>query len=237
MQEPSALFAMPPDCAGAIPIGDIVRGERLRRGMKLNEIAIATKIPQHHLEAIESGQFHSLPAGVYRCSFLRQYARALGLDENGIVRSFQERYPEPPVPLPELAPAKRRLLPAGLLWLPVAAAALFGMFHLWQAEKIQRRTAQSATVASAPTGEAERVQQEASGEPTAGSASAVPESAPLQVKFTATEPVWIRVKCDDFEAYSGTLLKSEVKQFDASKTITVLVGNAAGLAYSINGKS
>src|SRR5438045_2300905 len=129
---------MAPNRSGANPVGDFIRSERLRRGIKLNDIATATRIPEYLLEAIELGQFHSLPTGVYRCSFLRQYARALGLDENGIVRSFQERYSEPPLPLPEVGATKRRLPPAALLWVPAAAAALFGMYNLWQADmKIQ----------------------------------------------------------------------------------------------------
>jgi cytoskeleton protein RodZ len=236
MQEPSNQFAMPPDRLGATPIGDILRDERVRRGIKLNEIASISRIPQHHLEAMELGQFHSLPAGVYRSSFLRQYARALGLDESAIVRSFQECYPEPPVALPEPAPVKRRLPPGSLLVLPIAAAGLFGMYNLWQVETkaqqdARQRTAQNRAVATAPTGHAERMQQEMPEEPAVST-----ERVPLQVGLTAIEPVWVRVKCDGFEAYSGTLLKSELKQFDASKTITVLVGNAAGLAYSINGK-
>jgi cytoskeletal protein RodZ len=239
-------IAMPPDRLVTTPLGDVLRSERVRRGLTLGEIASATRIAEHHIKAIEKEDFHSLPAGVYRSSFLRQYARVLGLDENEIVRSFQERYPEAPLPLPEPAPAKRRSVPAALLWLPAATAALLGIHILWQTEtRKQLHTEQRAAVVTEPAGHAERLREEPSEGPSedpsdqpAVAATPAPDSvAALQVKFTAAEPVWVLVKCDGFETYTGTLAKSEVKQFEASRTMTALVGNAAGLTYSINGKN
>ena len=42
------------------------------------------------LELIEADQFGKLPGGVFAKSFVRQYARALGLDEEEIVAEFQK---------------------------------------------------------------------------------------------------------------------------------------------------
>jgi len=56
--------------------------------LTLQEIAEATRIPPHHLEALEAGQMASLPAVVYIRGFIRAYARALEMDEEDLIGEF-----------------------------------------------------------------------------------------------------------------------------------------------------
>ncbi len=63
-----------------------------------------------------------------------------------------------------------------------------------------------------------------------------PSSAPVRVEFTATEPVWMSVKCDGTLSYTGTLMETETKTFEASTAVTVMLGNAGGVTISLNGK-
>jgi cytoskeleton protein RodZ len=58
----------------------------------------------------------------------------------------------------------------------------------------------------------------------------------MRVAFTATEPVWVSIRSDGARAYTGVLEGQQSKQFDASRKMTVLVGNAGGLQISLNGK-
>ena len=60
--------------------------------------------------------------------------------------------------------------------------------------------------------------------------------APVRVAFTATEPVWLSVKCDGAQSYTGTLLGTETKTFEASNAVTAVIGNAGGVTISLNGK-
>jgi cytoskeleton protein RodZ len=62
-------------------IGERLRAERLRRGFDLQQIAEFTKINIVMLEAIEADDLESLPGIFFTRSFVRQYARALDLDE------------------------------------------------------------------------------------------------------------------------------------------------------------
>jgi cytoskeleton protein RodZ len=64
-----------------IAIGETLRRERLRRNLDLQQISNELKLSTRFLEAIESEQFDRLPGGVFTRSFVRQYARFLGLDE------------------------------------------------------------------------------------------------------------------------------------------------------------
>ena len=62
-------------------LGATFRREREARGVALEQIAEETKIGIRLLRAIENEQFDRLPGGIFNKSFVRQYARYLGLDE------------------------------------------------------------------------------------------------------------------------------------------------------------
>jgi len=69
--------------------GENLRREREMRGVSLEEISSATKISLRFLEAIEREDFTKLPGGIFSRSFIRTYARYLGLDEERVVAEFQ----------------------------------------------------------------------------------------------------------------------------------------------------
>jgi cytoskeleton protein RodZ len=69
--------------------GDNLRREREMRGVSLEEISSATKISLRILDAIEREDFAKLPGGIFSRSFIRSYARYLGLDEDRVVAEFQ----------------------------------------------------------------------------------------------------------------------------------------------------
>ncbi len=64
------------------PIGDRLREERIARGLSIEDIAERTRINPSLLEAIEAERFERLPGGFFLRSFVRQYARALGIPED-----------------------------------------------------------------------------------------------------------------------------------------------------------
>jgi len=69
--------------------GENLRREREMRGVSLEEISSATKISIRFLEAIEREDFTKLPGGIFSRSFIRSYARYLGLDEERAVAEYQ----------------------------------------------------------------------------------------------------------------------------------------------------
>jgi cytoskeleton protein RodZ len=70
-------------------VGETLRRERLRTGLDLERISQDTKISVRMLEQIEANQFHKLPGGVFARSFVRQYARAVGLDQEEVVAELE----------------------------------------------------------------------------------------------------------------------------------------------------
>lgn len=73
------------------PIGLPERLSRRRQALAepLEAVAIRTRIPPKYLAAFEAGRFELLPAArPYRLAYLREYARALGLDPASCTDQF-----------------------------------------------------------------------------------------------------------------------------------------------------
>jgi cytoskeletal protein RodZ len=61
---------------------------RRQKGISLDSISAATRIGKRYLEAIERGAFAVLPGGIYNISYIRQYARAIDLDEQQLLECY-----------------------------------------------------------------------------------------------------------------------------------------------------
>jgi hypothetical protein len=90
-----------------------LRRERERRQIALSSIAANTKISAGLFEALERGDVSRWPTGIYRRSFIRSYATAIGLDPDATAREFLELFPDPDqVAAAAAAAAKTRKFPA-----------------------------------------------------------------------------------------------------------------------------
>src|SRR5262249_59099357 len=74
----------------AATFGPRLRQERERRQISLESIAENTKISRSLLEALERDDISRWPGGIFRRSFVRAYAEAIGLDPDEVVREFIE---------------------------------------------------------------------------------------------------------------------------------------------------
>jgi hypothetical protein len=80
-------------------VGTRLREARAQRGLSLEDVAMATKVPKASLTNLEAGRYDLLPAPVFIRGFIRSYARAVGLDPNPVVRAYENRtLPLPPAP-------------------------------------------------------------------------------------------------------------------------------------------
>lgn len=75
--------------------GSRLRAQREQQGVPLAEIAERTKIKLTLLEGLERDDVSHWPTGIFRRSFVRAYAQAIGLDGDAVVREFLELYPDP----------------------------------------------------------------------------------------------------------------------------------------------
>src|SRR3954469_23444096 len=71
-------------------VGERLRAAREKQKLNLEDIAAQTRIPQRHLESIESGDWEKLPAPTYTIGFAKSYASAVGLDRSEIGDQLRE---------------------------------------------------------------------------------------------------------------------------------------------------
>ncbi len=74
-------------------IGEQLRQTRESQGLSLAQLHVYTHVPLHHMEAVENGNWESLPEDVYVRGFIRVMANALGLNGTNLVASLPA--PEP----------------------------------------------------------------------------------------------------------------------------------------------
>jgi cytoskeleton protein RodZ len=105
-------------------LGEELRQRREQRGISLAEIAEATRIGTRFLKAIETDNFSILPGGIFTRSFIRAYAKHVGMNEDDAIGLYLQQIagpgadqPEPPAaavaqtPTPSEEPSKRARSP------------------------------------------------------------------------------------------------------------------------------
>ncbi|NMN05799.1 MULTISPECIES: helix-turn-helix domain-containing protein [unclassified Novosphingobium] len=70
-------------------VGATLRAAREAQGLSLKDIAARTRITARHVEALEAGDYDSLPGRPYALGFARSYAKAVGLDEAAIAQAVR----------------------------------------------------------------------------------------------------------------------------------------------------
>jgi transcriptional regulator with XRE-family HTH domain len=73
--------------------GPRLRAERERRGISLDTIASVTKVSADLWDGLERNDFSRWPSGIFARAFVRDYARAIGLDADEIVNEFCRLFP------------------------------------------------------------------------------------------------------------------------------------------------
>jgi hypothetical protein len=73
--------------------GPRLRAERERRGISLDTISSVTKVGVDLWEGLERNDFSRWPSGIFARAFVRDYARAIGLDSDEAVNEFCRLFP------------------------------------------------------------------------------------------------------------------------------------------------
>ena len=71
-------------------VGGMLHDARLKKGLKIEDIAKELYIRPAYLEAIESSNYDEIPEPPYGVGFIRTYAEFLGLNSARVVQLFKE---------------------------------------------------------------------------------------------------------------------------------------------------
>jgi transcriptional regulator with XRE-family HTH domain len=73
--------------------GPRLRAERERRGISLETIAAVTNVSAELWDGLERNDFSRWPSGIFARAFVRDYARAVGLDADEVIDEFCRLFP------------------------------------------------------------------------------------------------------------------------------------------------
>jgi cytoskeletal protein RodZ len=118
-----------PDLTVHRSVADTLCLARQEHGQELSTVAQVLRIRLVYLEAIEAGDFDSLPGTAYAIGFLRTYAEFLGLDGDEIVERFKNEVHsvEPKLDLVFPEPVGQNRIPGGAIIL--ISALLLGLAY------------------------------------------------------------------------------------------------------------
>jgi len=144
----------------ATGLGALLKSEREKRDVSIEQITKLTRLRRHFIEALEAEDWKHLPAPVFVRGFIRAYARALNLDEEKVFDLYEGTTPpEMSVPQPVVAAPGARKTPLYV----VGAVVLLGVLvavYFWRGERIPKlpKTPQTEPAAerSAPVGPGEQ---------------------------------------------------------------------------------
>jgi cytoskeletal protein RodZ len=83
-------------------LGEELKHRREERDISLADISEATRIGTRFLKAIESDNFSVLPGGIFTRSFIRAYAKQVGMDEDEALALYQQQTASPSTEPPPL---------------------------------------------------------------------------------------------------------------------------------------
>ena len=101
-------------------LGEELKRRREERRITLADISEATRIGTRFLKAIEADNYSILPGGIFTRSFIRAYAKQVGLNEDEAVARYQQQVtgqaaeaqpPSPPQPHPQSEQVVRQITP------------------------------------------------------------------------------------------------------------------------------
>jgi cytoskeletal protein RodZ len=212
--------------------GDNLRRERELRGITLREISEATKISVRFLQALEQDRINVLPGGLFPRAFVRQYARYVGLDAEKLVAEYLYLHDELPAPenRPPTARPRLRVSPGTLFFGAVAVAAIvLSARRAAEPAKSARVATPAPTLAAQPAVlPGDRVY------PAPGTATPPPVTQGITLTLTAQQNCWVEARADGQTVISRVLSEGESETLEAEGEIVLSVGNAGGLAISVN---
>lgn len=217
-------------------VGERLRVMREAAGLDLNDVGTKTRIPLRHLEAIERGDYASLPSQTYALGFTRSYARAVGADDVPLIAQLRlDLGREDPMARGDMPyePADPARVPGRLLAWTAAALALVLAIGYWTwRSNTWGPDAVTPVLTETPT------------TPPVVATNATPPPEPVmapvrgEVVLTATAPVWLRV----YDASKTKLFEKEMTVGERyavpanANNPMILTGRPDGLKVTVGGR-
>lgn len=242
-------------------IGDILRREREKQNLTVQDIEKETSIRALYIEALEQGEYDKLPGEVYAKGFIKNYANFLELDGDDMVKKFVMEISPTTIAPEETKPAEKSdakvaaETPAENLtitktraqkraeskadseddkkkYLVAAAAALILLIG---GLIFAFSGGEENSVAQQEPAQTEQ-QQIAQVKPTP---EPVPTPVPVSgvsVQATFSGDCWAQVIIDSVQVFEGMINAGQAFDWSGTQSVYVVLGNAGAGNFVVNGQ-
>lgn len=233
-------------------LGYELKQRREAKGISLTEISDATRIGVRFLQAIETDDYKALPGGLFNRSFIRAYARAVGLNEEDALSAYQRQTGA----ASPLSDSQLNAVPSyssrenEINWVPpltilvviamvgLGGWAIYNYFHRQTTHPNQSTVGSPLSPTSTTSNPDGPPPILTGGTPPPKPAVTVANTtapAPLLLEFAASDECFIKADLDgepsSFKLYSG-----DTRALQAKEKMVVRVGNLPGVVVKLNGK-
>ena len=226
-------------------LGDHLRALRSRAGGSLPDMAVATRISERYLRALESDVPDDLPAPVFVKGFIRAYCAFLDAPADEALALYNQARGLPATGESHAALVRPR---RGWVGHPLAISSalvlIFGgglvvLKLLSQPEPARSREPRAAVRAPAPAPEVTPAAAPAVSVPPAAAAPAITQTRvpkPQRLVIKAVEPTWVRVQIDDARVVEEVLKAGAQREWTSDRGFVLTIGNAGGIEIELNGR-
>ncbi len=222
-------------------LGEELKKAREERGVTLRKISESTHIGMPFLQAIENDTYDALPGGIFNRSFVRKYAKHVGLDEEQVVARYDqqlaEKGGEPQKTSASYIDGFDERSSSGRFWLPalifmILCAGAYAAYQYSVTTSDAVVAEATPTPAPAPAG-TPPPNESPSPNPLVNPGGA----SELRLRIAATNgDCWTRIRVDDQSPQEKTLRSGEAIDFVASQKLTIDLGNVSAVSAEINGR-
>lgn len=232
-------------------VGGRLRETREKKGVSLRQIANSTRISVMSLEALERSDFSRLPGGIFTRAFIRAYAEEVGLDPKRTIQDFiaelqletaaATKYPAAAEDGEKLDSDRKALATALRLVLvsaPIAALVIYYGMHRAAVTRppavVSEASTQVESATLSPPALPDAPAAVADVSVSAPAATSAPSGLTMQI--APKGECWVSVTVDGEKVFSGLMRLGDTRQIAAHDEISLNVGDAGALDYTLNGK-
>ncbi len=247
-------------------LGALLKEGREKEGLSYQEMAQMTKLRPHTLKALEDEEWHHLPPSVFVKGFIQSYAKALGMEESRLLDLYHRACPQVDAPQSQLIlPPKRSKKGITFVW-TVLFGAIAVSVYLWMGKPsleptgIQAEKGLPSKILQGSEEKAESVLERVDSTPDRDRAQTdSPEPIPVEkeadkvsLSASVTElpadnellvltgrvrlETYVKIYVDDRAPKEYMFKPGRNPQWNAKEGFYVIVGNAGGIEFDLNGK-
>lgn len=216
-------------------LGMYLRELRTARGLSLEEVAHATRVARHYLEALEHDGLAELPAPVFTKGYIRAYCQVLGEPPDEALTRYRELVGEAhAAALPTKVTRSLEWRGRGPVLVSLVLLVAFGVGLFVVTRSLQSRTQRVADPAAPPAPQAVLPVSRGVSE---SQAQAKPDEVkPARLVARTRAPTWISVETDDGRVVQELLPPGAIREWVSAHRFVLTIGNAGGITLELNGQ-